>query len=92
MFASLLLDLRLSFLILLSVRGNVFLMPVIEDNLDGLGLVTAFLKDGGFALFVNMRDRLPGSLPCFLQLLTSLLEIGFSEGFLMRSELRWGNL
>lgn len=64
-------------------------MPIIKNNLHGLGLVTAFLQDGGFALFVNDRSGLPGDLAC-LELLTSLLELGVSEGFLVRSDVRWG--
>lgn len=63
-------------------------MAIIKNNLNGLGLVTAFLQDGGFALFVNDRSGLPRDLAC-LKLLTSLLTLGVSEEFLVRSELRW---
>lgn len=85
-------SLRLGFhlgLLVFSIFGNILLMPIIKNNLHGLGLVAPFLQDGGFALFVNDRSGLPGDLAC-LQLLTSLLTLGVSEGFLVRSELRWG--
>lgn len=70
-------SLRLGFhlgLLVFSIFRNILLMPIIKNNLNRLGLVTAFLQDGGFALFVKDRSGLPGDLAC-LELLTSLLEL-----------------
>lgn len=52
--AALLLDFRLRLLIF-SIFRNIFLMPVIKNNLEGLGLGVALLQGSRFALFVNVR-------------------------------------
>lgn len=53
-FAALLPNLRLG-LLLFSIFRNIFLVPVIKNNLEGLGLGVALLKDSRLALFINVR-------------------------------------
>lgn len=65
MFTSLRLSLRLG-LLLLSICGNVLLMPVIENNFERLRFGVALLEDGGLLLFRIGQVGSLGDLVCSL--------------------------
>ena len=60
-------------ILIFSIFGNIFLVSVIENHLDRLGLGTLLLKDGVLLLLRIGEIRSSGKLASFPQLLTLLL-------------------